>query len=149
METLVIDVGTTMVGIFFVEKAAFVPYHLGHRSVALSVLQKADEVVTYNGTKYDLWELGKLAGMTDDLPLKGIHTDMAQICWGTWCSYPKSLRHTYLKHFDYLPIFPDTYEANCACDVYMTFKLWELWKKGKLRVLDGQDLTVRPENEPG
>jgi hypothetical protein len=139
METLVIDVGTTMFGIFFVKKAVYVPYVLDDRRAALYLLQNADEVVTYNGTKYDLTELGKLAGLTDELPLKGFHTDMARICWGMWRYYPESLANTYRKNFESCPTFPDTYEANVERDVYMTFKLWESWKAGKLKTLDGYE----------
>jgi hypothetical protein len=106
METLVIDVGTTMFGIFFVKKAVYVPYVLDDRRAALYLLQNADEVVTYNGMKYDLTELGMLAGLTDELPLKGFHPDMARICWGNVALLPRKPRQHVSQEFREQPDLP-------------------------------------------
>jgi hypothetical protein len=37
--------------------------------------------------------------------------------------------------------FADTYEGSNECDVYMTFKLWELWKLGRTKILDGHAVS--------
>jgi hypothetical protein len=41
-------------------------------------------------------------------------------------------------------MFPDTHEGSNERDVFMTLKLWELWKQGKLKILDGG--VVDPTN---
>jgi hypothetical protein len=144
MTTLVIDTGQDIVGIFSVEDNKYVAYRGGNIPFAIQRIQSADEVVTYNGTEGAQWselvELGKRAGVSGELPLKGVHSDMRSICWSDriWGS---SLSKTYLKHFDSFPNFPDTHEGSNECDVYMTLKLWELWKQGKLKILDGQEVA--------
>jgi hypothetical protein len=72
METLVIDAGTTMVGIYAVEAGTYVPYTMSEIiAVAVPRIAAAREVITYNGRRYDLLELGRLAGMSCNLPLTG------------------------------------------------------------------------------
>jgi hypothetical protein len=140
METLVIDAGTTMVGIYAVEAGTYVPYTMSEIiAVAVPRIAAAREVITYNGRRYDLLELGRLAGMSCNLPLTGIHTDMEVICWSDRIN-GKCLLDTYLMHFDVQTTFPSTYEGSNECDCHMTFKLWELWKQGKLKVLDGHNV---------
>ncbi len=136
MATLVIDTGQDIVGIFSIKSRRYVAYR-GHAITrALRRLQNAKEIVTYNGKNRDLKDLGKFAGLTGDLPLKGIHTDMRSVCWSDriWGS---DLRSTYAMHFNTCPNFSDTYEGSNERDVYMTFKLWQLWKCNKLKVVDG------------
>jgi hypothetical protein len=137
---LVIDTGEDIVGIYSVEEGKYVPYRGRAISSAIQRIETAEEVVTYNGRHYDLEELGKFAGLPagEKLSLKGVHTDMRIVCWSDriWGS---SLHNTYSMHFsDDHPSFPYTYEGSNESDVYMTFKLWELWKQGRLRILDGQ-----------
>ena len=137
MTTLVIDTGQDIVGVFRVEDGAFVAYRGKEIRVAVQRIEVADEVVTYNGKLYDLRELGKFAGLSDDLPLKGIHTDMRSVCWSDRI-LGRGLYSTYAEHFPRYPIFPDPpYERSCRLDAYMTFKLWELWKQENLERLDG------------
>jgi hypothetical protein len=125
-----------IVGVFSVEEGQYVPYRGDNIAVAIQRIETADEVVTYNGKNRDLDDLRKFAGLESDLPLKGIHSDMRSVCWSDriWGS---GLYETYAMHFTTIPIFPKTYEGGNECDVYMTFKLWELWKQGKLTVIDG------------
>jgi hypothetical protein len=124
-------------GYFPLRRTITFPYRGGAISAAIRRIEIAEEVVTYNGKNRDLADLGKFAGMPGDLPLNGVHTDMRSICWSDriWGS---GLRDTYLKHFMELPSYPDTYEGDNERDVYMTFKLWELWKDNRLKILDGQ-----------
>jgi len=140
--TLVIDTGDDIVGIFSVEGNQYVSYRGNAIASAIRRIEIADEVVTYNGEYRDLLDLGRFAGRTDKLPLNGLHTDMRIKCWSDriWGS---SLSKTYYEHFADCPIFPKTYEGSNECDVYMTFKLWELWKQKKLRVLDGTNVNTK------
>ena len=62
---------------------------------------------------------------------------MRSICWSDRI-WGKNLVDTYFIHYSEVPDFADTYEGHNERDVYMTFKLWESWKEGRLKVLDGQ-----------
>jgi hypothetical protein len=135
METLVIDTGTTMVGVYSIEQSKYIPYRGDDIVVsAIPRIAAAREVVTYNG-RYDLLQLGKLVGMSCNLPLTGIHTDMESVCWGNING--RNLLGTYSMHLKTCLPFPDTYEGSNERDCYMTFKLWEWWKQGTFKVLEG------------
>ena len=136
MTTLVVDTGMDIVGIFSVEENRYVAYRGDAIQSAIQMIEAADEVVTYNGNNRDLRDLGTFAGLSVDLPLKGSHTDMRSICWSDriWGS---DLVTTYAKHFGSCPRFPDTHEGSNERDCFMTFKLWELWKLGTLKIVDG------------
>ena len=135
-ETLVIDVGTTMVGILSADSGPYTPYTgLAIVTVAIPRIVAAKEVVTYNGERYDLLKLGELAGLATNLPLTGVHTDMESVCWGNING--KNLSGTYAMNSEPCPSFADTYEGSNERDCYMTFKLWEWWRRGELRVVEG------------
>ena len=137
-DTLVTDTGEDIVGIYFVCKNTYYAYRGDKIPAALALLTKADEVVTYNGNHYDLEQLRKFAGLPNDhaFQLNGVHTDMREIIWSKRI-WGKCLTDTFFEHFTEVPGFPDSYEGRNERDCYMTFKLWELWKKGKLSTLDG------------
>jgi hypothetical protein len=142
--TLVIDTGQDIVGIYSVADRKYKPYR-GKRIVeALERIKRASEVVTYNGASRDFLDLAAFAGLMtgERFPIAGTHIDMREVCWSAriWGS---NLTNTYSMHFPECPTFPDTYEGSNERDVYMTFRLWELWKQGKLKVLDGQYLQAQ------
>ena len=141
INTLVTDTGDDIVGIFSVRKKAYKAYRGDKISIALALLTDADEVVTYNGNHADLKQLGKFARLADNqaLPLKGVHTDMREIVWSERI-WGRNLSCTYHIHFKKIPTFPDTHEGSNERDVYMTLKLWKLWKASKLKILDGQEI---------
>jgi hypothetical protein len=143
MTTLIIDTGMDIVGIFSVEDDRYTSYRGDAIASAITPIESADEVVTYNGSVHDGWsdlvELEKLSRKPNGLSFKGTHADMRKICWGDriWgCSLTK----TYAKHFASCPTFSDTHEGSNERDVYMTFKLWELWKQGELKIIDGHEV---------
>ena len=131
-----------IVGIFSVEDGVYIPYRGDAIATAINRIEAADVVVTYNGSIHagwsDLVELGRFGGRPDAIPLKGMHTDMRTVCWSERI-WGNSLNNTYTKHFSSCPDFPDTYEGSNERDVYMTFKLWELWKQGNLKIIDGHE----------
>lgn len=148
--TLVIDTGQTIVGLFSVEDVVYIPYRGRNIAKAIERVQCADEVVTYNGKCRDLEDLGGFAGIDGNLPIKGVHSDMRSICWSDRIG-GRSLFDTYRLHFPdgscpSSPFLPkgapdcDDYEAGNRRDVYMTFRLWELWKGDQLKVLNGHYL---------
>jgi hypothetical protein len=136
METLAIDVGTTMVGILSADDRAFTPY-TGNKIVDLAIprIIAAKEIITYNGDRYDLLKLGERIGLPENLPMSGIHTDMETVCWGNING--RNLFGTYAMHREPCPPFPETYEGSNERDCYMTLKLWEWWKAGTLLVIGG------------
>jgi hypothetical protein len=140
--TLVIDVGTTIVGVYSVESAQYVGYYGAARHEAVQLIQAASEVVTYNGARYDLLELGRIAGLPGNgpLPLRGEHSDMQEICWPGILG--SSLKNTFARLVGSCPTFPETYEDSNQRDIHMTLKLWELWRAGQLTDIHGR--PIRP-----
>jgi hypothetical protein len=136
MATLVVDTGQDIVEIFSVQSRCFAFYR--GRSIARAIrrLQSAHEIITYRGKNYDLQELAKFAGLSGDLPPKGVHSDMRNICWSDRI-WGRDLVSTYKMHFGDCPPFPDTHEGSVQRDCYMTFKLWQLWKRDQLKITDG------------
>ena len=65
---------------------------------------------------------------------------MSSVCWSDRIR-GSSLENTYKIQFGACPEFPDTHEGSNQRDVYMTFKLWEAWKQGTLRIIDGHELV--------
>lgn len=145
MTTLIIDTGQDIVGVYSVEQGNYVPYRGPDFALAIQRIVTAGEVVTYNGKLHDLDDLRRKARLPvgEELLLKGTHTDMRSICWSDRI-LGKCLRDTYLMHFTELSDFPDTHEGSNESDVYMTFKLWELWKQGGLKILDGNIVAPFP-----
>jgi hypothetical protein len=142
MTTLVIDTGQDIIGIYSVEDCEYVAYR-GRRIVeALERIQNADEVITYNGERRDLLDLARFAGIDGDFPMNGEHFDMQVKVWAPILG--SSLIRTYNMHFTDCPECPftgtssaaiDGYEVSNRRDVYMTLKLWEIWRMDKLRLV--------------
>lgn len=137
-----IDTGQDIIGIYSVEECEYLAYRGSRIADALERVRSADEVITYNGEGRDLKDLARFAGIDGDFPLKGEHFDMQVKVWAP--IFGSSLLRTYNMHFADCPDCPfsdpnseeiDDYEAANRCDVYMTFKLWELWKEDRLRLM--------------
>lgn len=142
MTTLVIDAGQSIVGVYSVEGNEYIGYRGSRISEALERVQNADEVITYNGEMYDLKQLGRFAGIDGDLPIKGKHIDMQRMIWEPLVG--STLIRTYERHIKDCPDFPfgrrdsddcDDYENANQRDVYMTLKLWELWRDKQLDIV--------------
>ncbi len=126
MTTLVVDAGSSIVGIFCVDDGTYRAYMGAEIPQGVSRIVEADEVVTYNGDRYDLEQIANLAGLPSgvSIQLSGRHTDMQPLCWGNIMG--SSLRTTYRRHFgEDPPDFPDTYEGDNECDCHMTWRLWD------------------------
>lgn len=140
-DTLVIDTGEDIVGIYSVAEQQYTPYRGNRIAEALERIQRAAVVVTYNGKHADLIHLGRFAGLKNDahFPINGKHVDMRTVCWSDeiWGS---NLRSTYLKNFPSLPDVEDTYEGSNQLDTLMTLSLYQLWNWGQLRVVDGHEI---------
>ena len=106
MATCIVDVGIDIVGVLNVQQRKYTAYRGQDVLRAIQVIQDAAAVATYNGKHYILRKLGALAGLEDELPLKGTHTDMRSICWSDeiWGS---NLASAYKYHFHDGPRIPD------------------------------------------
>lgn len=138
-EIIAIDTGTgPIVGILAVSDGAFTAYQDGQITKAIERIMCAREVIVYGGVTrdgkdYDLLQLGKFAGMDDELPYPGTYTDMRQICW-PWAVWGSSLIGTYDRLFITCPDFSDTYQGAVERDCYMVWKIWERWKANTLNL---------------
>lgn len=50
----------------------------------------------------------------------------------------------FFMHVESRPEFSKTHEGSNELDTYMTFKLWQTWKAGKLVILDGGRTGIKP-----
>jgi len=126
---LVVDVGESILGLQRVHHGRYVPYYGENRIRALERLEQADEVVTYNGNRYDIEKLNELSLRLrrKEFRMRGIHTDMQDLCWPRILG--SSLSNTYAHYCGTKKAFPDTYEGSNRCDVYRTLMLWRYWKE--------------------
>src|SRR5262249_4455989 len=128
-DVLVFDVGEDIVGIYSVTRRKYVAYRGKRILRGTERLMQAAEIVSYNGDAYDLPELARrLALNGKSLNRRGIHTDMRRVYWGDQI-WGANLRDTFLRHCEPRS-FPDTHEGSNRSDVYMTFRLWKLYKNG-------------------
>lgn len=129
LKSLVVDVGQSIVGVQNARSGRYIAYYGERRRRAIERLENADEVITYNGARYDISELNKISNTIrgEKLRLSGIHTDMQKLCWPGILG--SDLASTFKKHIDIEQRFPDTYEGSNQNDVYMTKMLWRHWKE--------------------
>lgn len=133
---LVVDTGEAIVGIYSVADARYVPYRDRYMLEAIERIEAADELVTYNGKRYDIQRLSEIAGEHGrTFRFSAEHSDMREICWKGILG--SSLRETYKRCIGVPPDFPDTYEGSNESDVYLTYRLWEVWQRDELRDIHG------------
>jgi len=137
-DTLIFDTGQNIVGIFSVKERKYTAYTGARLQIGSDRILRARDIVSYNGNRWDLFDLARFSGLGDDVTAKvlGLHTDMREIIWGRIRG--RCLADTYKEHFPRIRSFPDTHIGSNWRDVYMTYKLWKCWKAGKLKVLGGQ-----------
>jgi hypothetical protein len=128
---LVVDLGQAIIGIQPVKFGKYIPYYGDKRIRAIERLERADEIITYNGKRYDLDELDKLSNLLryKKFSFSGIHTDMREICWPNILG--SNLKNTYERYCNVKKEFPETYEGSNRSDVFMTLSLWRYWKENK------------------
>lgn len=128
MNILVFDVGQSIIGIQRSQHGRYIPYYGDDRIKALERLEKSDQIVTFNGNRYDIDELNKLSMTLRGKEFKPpeLHFDMSEIYWPNILG--SSLINTFSDYFESDKKFPDTYEGSNAADVYMTLMLFRRWK---------------------
>jgi hypothetical protein len=133
MTRLVIDAGApNFLGILSISDGRYASYWGESTRIAIERIKAADQVITFNGNRYDLAERGRFPEL-QNLPETVVHIDMMEESWqADQKFFGKGLKAIYLLLFGSLPSFPDTYDGDNEQDCYMTLKLFELWEEGKL-----------------
>jgi len=108
----------------------------------IALLKGADEKVTFNGKAFDELVLRKHHGLIGDCPTKGKHVDLCAIIFekeGRGVSLHRLAqlnlgegKHTKGRSIANLNI--DELKEACRSDVWQTYRLWELWCKGRLQI---------------
>lgn len=119
----------------------------------IALLQKADEIITFNGMAFDELVLRKHYRLAGEFPAKGKHIDLFAIIAkkeDRWVSLHRlallnlnEKKHT--KGRDMASLDIEALKEACRSDVWQTYRLWELWRKGKLQI---PEQTVRVRREP-
>ena len=120
----------------------------------IALLRKADEIITFNGKAFDELVLRKHYRLVGDFPSKGKHIDLFAIIAkkeDRWVSLHDlaqlnlgEQKHT--KGRDTANLNIEALKEACRSDVWQTYRLWEMWRKGKLQIPE-QRIRVRREPE--
>jgi hypothetical protein len=131
-------------------------YFLPSEAVQLiALLRSADEIVTLNGKAFDELILRKHHGLTGGFPAKGKHVDLCAIIFekeGHGVSLHRlaqlnlgERKHTKGRSVANLNI--DELKEACRSDVWQTYRLWELWRKGRLRIPEARPSVRRDRDD--
>jgi hypothetical protein len=107
----------------------------------LKLLLSADEVISFNGLAFDELVLRRHCGLNGKFPRKGLHVDLCHEIYPT--NHGVSLhrlamlnlnerKHTAGRSMMDLDI--ELLKVACKSDVWQTFRLWDLWRKGQLKI---------------
>ncbi|MGA2056011.1 MAG: hypothetical protein ABSG88_11925 [Bradyrhizobium sp.] len=120
----------------------------------VKLLLAADEVISFNGLQFDELILRKHCKLEGKLPSKGLHVDLCHEISLTHHSvslHRLSLlnlnegKHTAGRSIAALDI--EALKVACKSDVWQTYRLWDLWRKGMIKVpapraiKDGEDFV--------
>jgi hypothetical protein len=118
-------------------------YYLPSEASALiKFLLKADEIITFNGKAFDELVLRKHHGLKGSLPSKGKHIDLCASIYEKENQLVslhnlaelnlKEAKHTKGRKMANLDL--EALKVACRSDVWQTFRLWKLWRKGQLQI---------------
>jgi hypothetical protein len=120
----------------------------------ISMLRKADEIITFNGIGFDELVLRRHYRLAGNFPTKGKHIDLFAIIAkkeDRWVSLHRlaqlnlgERKHTKGRAMASIDI--EALKEACRSDVWQTYRLWEMWRKGTLQVPE-QVAKVRREPE--
>jgi hypothetical protein len=121
----------------------------------IALIQGADEIVTFNGKEFDELILRKHHGLTGSCPARGNHVDLCAIIFekeGHGVSLHRlaqlnlgERKHTKGRSVENLNI--DELKEACRSDVWQTYRLWELWCKGRLRIPEPRPSVGRDRDD--
>jgi len=108
----------------------------------IKLLLEADEVITFNGKAFDELVLRKHHKLKGKLPPKGKHIDLCETIYeqeNRRVSLHKlaelnlgEKKHTKGRSIANLDL--EGLKAACRSDVWQTYRLWELWREGRLHI---------------
>lgn len=125
--------------VYDVEQQEFEYYPVEHAGRLIARLQKADVVISYNGSTFDVPLLRKRYGLKGKFPFRGEHIDLRQIGLtgglNKWAdSELGDQKHHVGKSLESL-------QEACQHDILLTLQLWELYES---ELLPGQVLPPSP-----
>jgi len=111
-------------------------------SELINLLLAADEIITFNGKAFDELVLRKHHGLTGEFPVRGKHVDLCQVV------YEEENRRISLHRLAELNLGEKKHtkgrsianldleglKVACRSDVSQTYRLWELWRAGRLQI---------------
>ena len=123
----------------------------------IQLLESADEVISFNGTGFDVLVLQKHHGLAAGVPAKGKHLDVHAILTDR-AGFRVSLnvaarlnlgegKHT--KGREMVNLDLAALQEACKCDVSQTWRLWKLHQVGKLEAPYKRRITSTGENWQG
>lgn len=131
----------------------FLPSDVGS---LLRLLKSADEIISFNGLQFDELLLRKHYKLKGALPTKGKHIDL---CHEINVAHRRRVslhrlavlnlnegKHTAGRSMADLDI--DGLKQACRSDVWQTFRLWELWIAGILKVPLPKAIAINEESDP-
>ena len=119
-----------------------------HASNLIDILKLANELISFNGKKFDLIILKKHHNLKGRIPKTGVHIDLGEIAQeacGKWVTLNEltqlnlgeknlSMNEFREKHgLKHDPANRTDAKAKCKFDVQQTYKLWKLYTIGQLR----------------
>jgi hypothetical protein len=118
-------------------------YYLPTETPALiKLLSRADEIITFNGKAFDELVLRRHHGLKGNLPAKGKHVDLCAVVHEEERRRVSLHRlaelnlgegkHTQGRSMANLDI--EALKVACRSDVWQTYRLWQLWRKGHLKI---------------
>lgn len=121
-------------------------YAPGEAGELIRLLETAGEVVSFNGERFDLLVLRRHHGLTDPVPKEGgDHVDLCKLL-SERAGFNVGLnmlakmnlgegKHTKGREMEALDL--EGLKEACRSDVEQTYRLWRLWRDGKIRLPAG------------
>ncbi|MGH8474914.1 MAG: ribonuclease H-like domain-containing protein [Methylococcales bacterium] len=119
----------------------------------IKLLLAADEVISFNGKVFDELVLRKHHKMVGEMPIKGKHIDLLAEIFESERQRVSLHRlvernfgekkHTKGRRMANLDI--EALKEACRSDVWQTYRLWELWSGGSLRM---PERRIKEEEDP-
>ena len=139
--------GLIVGSIYFVEQDRYQDFLPSEAANLVCVLLESTELISYNGNAYDLLVLEQHHGLTRPCPMRGVHTDIADIlaqrngqAMTFHAATMKYLGEASLNLIEFRkermlehdPVHRTDFIAKSHEDIRQTVALWKGWKEGHL-----------------
>lgn len=115
-----------LLGLYFVEESEFKIYSADECIEVMDVIKSADELITFNGERFDLLVLSKACAMTQPVDLQRIHTDLRQEIYNDrygWMGLIEAYQYFVKSDINRV----NGPEEQLYSDVKLTFELWKYY----------------------